>query len=81
MRKAVDLEIVLLHYVLHINENIFSSSFVKDCSGHQCKVKMNVSEKKERRKQRDYFMVGVCERFLFTYKQTNHEVICVFYKY
>ena len=29
--KAVDLEIVLLRYVVRINENIFSSSFVQDC--------------------------------------------------
>ena len=32
LRKAVDLEIVLLRQVVHINENIFSSSFVQDCS-------------------------------------------------
>ena len=32
LRKAVDLEIVLLRYVVRINENIFSSSFVQDCS-------------------------------------------------
>ena len=32
LQKAVDLEIVLLHYVGRINENIFSSSFVQDCS-------------------------------------------------
>ena len=32
LRKAVDLEIVLLRQVVRINENIFSSSFVQDCS-------------------------------------------------
>ena len=32
LRKVVDLEIVLLRQVVHIIENIFSSSFVQDCS-------------------------------------------------
>ena len=32
LRKAVDLELVLLRYVVRINENIFSSSFVEVCS-------------------------------------------------
>ena len=32
LRKAVDLEIVLLRQVVRIHENIFSSSFVQDCS-------------------------------------------------
>ena len=32
LHKTVDLEIVLLRYVVRINENIFSSSFVQDCS-------------------------------------------------
>ena len=32
LHKTVGLEIVLLRYVVRINENIFSSSFVQDCS-------------------------------------------------
>ena len=31
LRKVVDLEMVLLRQIVHINENIFSSSFVQDC--------------------------------------------------